>query len=189
MRIGYSVEGSTDRALLEGLRRRWCPGADFVEGPFRGSTRESLRREYRKICAQVLAQRADVMVFLTDAGDERWQDVQRTERSKFPQDCLGLAVHGVAERNVECWLCSAPGWLAGQLRAEAPPFGCANPKGAFEAALGVSRDDMKEEEIAELVRRAPLRDWLSNRSFRDFYDQLRDRSQQLGCAIENLLDG
>ena len=67
MRIGYSVQGTTDRALLEGLRRRWCPHAELLEGPFRGSTRASLRREYHKICQAFVAQSVEVMVFLTDA--------------------------------------------------------------------------------------------------------------------------
>jgi len=45
MKIGYSVEGSTDRAVIRGLRRRWCPEAELIEGKVRGSTRLSLRRE------------------------------------------------------------------------------------------------------------------------------------------------
>ena len=46
----------------------------------------------------------------------------------------------------------------------------------------------KEEEIAMLVEGAPLRQWLGNRSFKDFYERLRDKSQQMGCDIENLLE-
>lgn len=48
--------------------------------------------------------------------------------------------------------------------------------------------DRKAEEIARLVRQAPLRQWLDNPSFKEFYGRLRDQSQQRGCTIENLLD-
>jgi hypothetical protein len=67
-------------------------------------------------------------------------------------------------------------------------FRVQNPKGAFERASGIQRADRKEAEIAELVREAPLHKWLGRPSFEDFYEQLRARSQQLGCTIENLRD-
>ena len=186
MRIGFSVEGSTDRAVLDGLRMRWCPHADLIEGPYRGSTKQSLRREYRNICQQFEARSADVMVFLTDADAEDWREVQRSERSRFPAEYLTSAVHGVADRNVECWISAEPDWLAKQLDTDASRFRCEDPKRAFEEALGIERDNRKEEEIAALVSNAPLQAWLRNASFEDFYEQLRDQSQQLGCSIENL---
>ena len=188
MKIGYSVQGSTDRALLEGLRRRWCPNAQAVEGRFRGSTKLSLRREYRNICDEFLARGVDVMVFLTDADEAPWRDVQRNERSKFPRECLSLAVHGVADRNVESWLCAAPEWLGRRLNAQPSTFRCDDPKAAFEKAIAMDRDDRRENEIAELVKNAPLQEWLTSESFEDFYEQVRSRGQQLGRAVENILD-
>jgi hypothetical protein len=186
MKIGFSVEGSTDRALLKGLQMRWCPEASLIEGKFRGSTRESLRREYGKICAEFVERDVDAMVFLRDANEQPWRDVQRQERLKFPQERLGRAIHGVADRNVECWICAEPEWLARELRTDAVRFRCEDPKKALERALEIDRDDRKESEIAELVSKAPLARWLANRSFKDFYDQIRDQSQQLGCSIEDL---
>jgi len=188
MTIGFSVQGSTDRALLHGLRTRWCPNAGLIQGPFRGSTQESLRREYRKICEQFVEQNVEVMVFLTDADTEPWREVQRNERSRFPAEHLPHAVHGVADRNVECWICADPQWLARELGAGPEQFQCENPKRAFERVLGISRDDSKEAEIAALVSKAPLHRWLIEPSFEDLYEQLRDQSQQLGCCVENLRD-
>jgi hypothetical protein len=52
--------------------------------------------------------------------------------------------------------------------------------------MGIDRDDHKETEIAALVCHAPLRRWLLNPSFEDFYEQTRNKSQVLGCAVENL---
>lgn len=189
MIIGYSVQGSTDRAFLTGLRLRWCPSADLLEGRFRGSTGASLRREYRKICDEFSARSADLMVFLTDADTGSWREVQAEERSCFPPEFLNRSIHGVTERNIECWICADPEWIG--RRVDVPPavFRVPDPKGAFERALEVDRDDRKEREIAELVCAAPLRNWLVSPSFEDFYEQARDMSQQLGCSVENLRDG
>ncbi len=50
MKIGYCVEGSTDRGFVKGLTDRWCPQAEFIEGRFRGSTGLRLRAEIPQIC-------------------------------------------------------------------------------------------------------------------------------------------
>ena len=120
MRIGYSVEGSTDRALLKGLKERWCPRAELVEGSFRGRTGTSLRRQYQKICDAFSIKRVDIMVFLTDADKRGWHEVQKDDRAKFPPECLDRAIHGVADRNIECWLCAEPGWLGKRLGMKLP---------------------------------------------------------------------
>lgn len=186
MKIGYSVQGSTDRAFLEGLRQRWCPDAQMFEGYFRGMTGESLRREYRDICEEFVIKSVDVMVFLTDANGQGWREVQKNERSKFPPERLARAIHGVADRNMECWICAEPNYVAGKLQIQAQELQTPNPKGIFEAAMDISRNDRKEAEIADLVKGAPLNSWLGNASFEDFYEQVRDISKQLGCEIENV---
>lgn len=156
MRIGYSVEGSTDRALLRGLQRRWCPAAEMVEGHFRGSTGESLRRELLKICGEFAFKSVDAMVFLMDANDRQWRDVQKEARDRFPGDRLALAVLGVADRNVECWICLEADYVAGVLGVPAADLRVPDPKGRFESAMGIDRDDRKEAKIEDLVKNAPL---------------------------------
>jgi hypothetical protein len=127
------------------------------------------------------------MVFLTDANRQDWRAVQRNERQSFPQERLAQAIHGVCDRNIESWLCSDPHWMAQELGKEELIFSVDDPKGPFERAIGVSRDDRKEPEIAELIRRAPLRNWLtSSPSFEDFYEQTRRLSNAYGCHLENL---
>lgn len=54
--------------------------------------------------------------------------------------------------------------------------------------MNISGLDKREAEIAELVVRAPLRNWLVNPSFEEFYQALRRKSKDLKCPIENLLD-
>jgi len=186
MIMGYSVEGSTDRALLKGLRDRWCPQMEMVEGHFRGSTGESRRREISKICDEFAFKGVDVMVFTTDANDRPWREVKKEEQDRFPPARLSLAIVGVADRNVECWICRDAAYVAERLGVSADVLSVADPKSGFESAIGLSRDDRKEAEIAALVLTAPLERWLDEPSFADFYEQLRDVSQRSGCAIENL---
>ena len=75
MKIGYSVEGSTDRALLEGLRRRWCPHAHSVEGRVRGRSGISQRREIPNTCRELVSKGADLIILLRDANEENWREV------------------------------------------------------------------------------------------------------------------
>jgi len=191
MKIGYSVEGSTDRAFVKGLVERWCPGADLVEGSFRGSTGVSRRREIPKICREltVAEKAATLIVFLTDSNDDdadSWREVLKAEEGRVPDEFKHLAIVGVCQRNIECWLCADADWLAGMLGRKPDDYRVADPKGPFEEALGITRFDRKEAEIAGLVREAPLRNWLRNLSFENFYEQSWQKSKQLDCPMENL---
>lgn len=182
MKIGYSIEGSTDRAFLKGLRRRWCPHAELVEGRFRGRSGLSQRREVPKTCLELNSKGVNVIVFLRDANDEDWRQVLRDDRARCPPEYEHLAVFGVCDRNIECWLCADASWLAKRTGKNEETFKLEDPKSAFEKAVDFSSED----EIARLVEEAPIGNWLRNRSFEAFYDALWQKSRQLDCRIENL---
>lgn len=186
MKIGYCVEGSTDRAVFRGLKERWCPHAQLVQGAFRGTSGLSQRREIPQVCIELIAKGVELIVFLRDTNNEQWRDVLRA----YEEDCRAehkhLAVFGVCDRNIECWLCADADWIAREMQREAAEFRVDDPKPVFERAMGISGFDRKEPEIAAMVQRAPLRNWLSNRSFREFYDRLWGKSKERGCRIENL---
>src|ERR1051325_853153 len=188
MKIGYSVEGSTDRALLTGLRDRWCPEAELVPGTFRGFTDTSRHREIPRICLELSLKRVDLIIFLTDSNGPNWREVQRGDAEKFPAQYKHLAVFGVCLRNPECWLSTDADHIANQFNRNAAEIRIAEPKSIVESCFCVTRMDKKEGEIAEFVRAAPLRHWLSNPSFQDFFDKLWQKSKELGCQIENLRD-
>lgn len=162
----------------------------MVEGAFRGSTGRSLRRELAKICDDLFARKAcDVLVFLSDADEADWRSIQRNEVEKLPDHFRAFAVYGMADRNIECWLCAHADYIAGHTRRDAADFRVADPKGAFESAMNITRDDKREAEIAALVTEAPfavLKVWHGQPSFEDFFDQLWAVSRQRGCEIENL---
>jgi hypothetical protein len=187
MKIGYCVEGSTDRAVLCGFKDRWCPHAQLVQGAFRGTSGLSQRREIPKVCIELIAKGVELIVFLRDANKEDWREVLRTYEGGCRAEHRHLAVFGVCDRNIECWLCADADWIAKETQREAAAFRVDDPKSAFAEAMGLIGFDKKEPEIAALVQRAPLKNWLSNRSFKEFYDRLWAKNKERGCKIENLL--
>ena len=188
MKIGYCVEGSTDRAVLTGLNQRWCPHVRLIQGSFRGTSGLSQRREIPKVCIELIAKGVDLIIFLRDANNEPWREVLGAYKGDCRPEHNHVAIFGVCDRNIECWLCADPNWIAAETGRDPAEFREGDPKNIFEEAMEITTYDRKEGEIAGLVLRAPLRNWLSNRSFREFYESLRDQSQRMGCEIENLLD-
>jgi hypothetical protein len=187
MKIGYSVEGSTDRAVMMGLKARWCPGAEMLEGKFRGQTRTSRHREIPKICLELVAKSADLIVFLTDSNVRPWREVQKGDADKCPSNYRHLTVFGVCHRNVECWLAAAPGHIAKVAGRNESEFRVEDPKGAVENAFGITGIENQEDKIAQFVRAAPLQRRMTNPSFEDFFDQLLQKSKELPCpGMENL---
>ncbi|HXR06379.1 MAG TPA: hypothetical protein VN765_03555, partial [Candidatus Acidoferrum sp.] len=154
---------------------------------FRGTTGQSQRREIPNTCRELVFKGADPIVFLRDANDENWREVLKMDEARCPPQARHLAVFGVCSRNVESWLCCQSSWIAFQTGRQPNEFRVDDPKGIFESAIGISRSDKKEETIANLVKDAPLRDWLTNPSFADFYEKLWNKSKFIACCnLENL---
>jgi hypothetical protein len=194
MKIGYCVEGATDRAVVVGLQRRWCPEAELVQGKFRGTTGLRLRAEIPSICAELDAKGCDVIVFLTDANtssSEEVADIEEAQKRHVPASLASRVLSGVAVRNIEGWLCSDRDWVAGQTGRRPAEFAVDDPKGMFESAMGITSSDRQETRIADLVYDAPLRQWMSrSRSFERFYEDARGLSRSavgksLGCSMPN----
>jgi hypothetical protein len=159
-----------------------------LEGRFRGTSGISQRREIPSTCRELASKGADLIIFLRDANTENWREVLRADCGRCPSEHSHLTVFGVCDRNVECWICADAAWIANETNRQPADFRVADPKSVFEKSMGSTARDRKEKEIADLIREAPLGNWLTNRSFEDFYDKLWQRSKNLGCAIENLRD-
>ncbi len=178
------VEGATDRALLEGLRRRWCPGAIVEKIEFRGS--RCRHRDYDKMCADARLRGVDALVILTDANGRKWRDVKDQELKALPGVQPFDILVGVCDRNVECWLCADPRHAASVVGCDPGAVDGEDPKSRFERALGVTRSEKQEDVIADLVQGAPLREWIRRSpSFRSFYEDARDIAQRRGCTMRN----
>ena len=152
---------------------------------------DSLCREMRKICCELRAKGVDVIVFLTDSNHDdpdAWKAALSGELARVPLDARHLAVCGACQRNIECWLCAGVPWISNRLSRSTHVFQVADPKGVFESAMGITRREKCEQEIAELVVAAPMRNWPANKSFDAFYEEIRRHSKLLGCEMENLRD-
>jgi hypothetical protein len=187
MRIAFCVEGSADRAILYGLRDRWCRDAELMEGRFRG---QLPRSQIPKECKVLSAKGADLIIFLRDANLENWREVLRADMAKCPPAFRHIAVFGVCDRNAECWVAADPGHLASRIGRPLHELQSQDPSPFVKAGFGMIGFDAQEKEagVAGYVANAPIRRWLTNDSFQNFYDQLWQKSKERGCQIENLRD-
>ena len=190
MRIGYYVQGDADEAFVKGLADRWCPGAELAEGRFRGSSGTSFRREIRKALFDLKDGKAcDVLIVLTDADADRWQDVKRRESDKVPGECRHLTLFGVADRNVECWLAADRVALGAELECRAEDVPLENPSGFVKRRFGLTDRDRRKaakKRVRRYVARAPLRSWIAaSDSFADFHDEARRLAARTGCEFPN----
>jgi hypothetical protein len=186
MKIAFCVEGSGDRAILQGLRDRWCPKAELLEGPFRG---QLPRSQIPKECKILTGKGADLIVFLRDANLENWRDVLKADQAKCPAEYRHRVIFGVCDRNAECWLAADADHLASQVGRAPVEFQQEDPSPAVKAAFGLVGFDREDQErrVASFVASAPLNRWLRNKSFDHFYKQLWQKSKELQCPnMENL---
>ena len=190
MRIGYYVQGDADEAVVKGLANRWCRSAELAEGRFRGSSGTSFRREMRKALLDLKDGKAcDVLVVLTDADADRWQDVKRRESKKIPDACRHLTLFGVADRNVECWLAADRGALGAELGCRAEDVPVEDPSGFVKRRFGLTDRDRRQAAkklVRQYVEQAPLRSWIeASDSFADFHDEARGLALRTGCEFPN----
>jgi len=188
MRIAYCVEWSADRALLRGLRDRWCPKAELVEGHFRGS--QLPRSQIPKECGILTQKGADLIVFLRDSNLEDWRNVLKADEAECPPEYRHRVIFGVCARNAECWLAADPDHLAAKRGRSRADFAADDPSPAVKAVFRLVGFDKEQQEpdVAAFVTTAPLHRWLQNKSFENFYEQLWQISKQSGCPLENLRD-
>ncbi len=186
MKVGFCVEGSTDKWLLHGLRARWCPNVEMIQGRYRGSFR---RREIPNACLELRTKGADLIILLRDANDENWRDVARCDRDACKLEDEHVVVVGVCDRNVECWLVADPQYAAQKTGLPEHDFRVEDPKKVFTRAMGITRLDDKCDDLIAYVVSAPLHRWLSNDAFKTFYGQLWQKSKQFNCSLENLMEG
>jgi hypothetical protein len=183
MRIGFGVEGATDRAFITGLRDRFCPRAELEEGSFRGTTDLRLRAEIPKICKELIEKNVDVIVFLTDSSEPGdWHKKKRTEYDYVPNDYKHLTLYGVTEKNIETWITADKSYIGKELGVNPNVFNVPDPKSEFERVLGIVSLDKKEGRIAEIVKNAPIDVWKQSlSSFNSFYEDIMNIARDRGC--------
>ncbi|MBP8955027.1 MAG: hypothetical protein KBI47_21735 [Armatimonadetes bacterium] len=184
MKIGYLVEGSTDRAIVMGLQRRLCPEAELVPGHFRGSLRGAgRRRELPQACRELNAKGVDVIVDINDANELAWHRRRDQEKSWIPPECRHLAIVGAPEPNINAWLIADPNHFQRETRVQCRPKP-PDPKPVTEQAFGVTGTEKQEDRIADFVAGADLaRCEQEDNSFADFLGECRRVAARLGCQF------
>ena len=186
MKIGYYVQGDMDEAVVHGLARRWCSGAELVAGLFRGSSQQSFRREIEKSLIDLKDdKKCNFLVVLTDADTNRWQHVKSRKSGRVPEQCRHLTLFGVADRNIECWLAADRGALAGELGCRPEDIPADDPSGFVKRRFGLggrTQQKAARERVSDYVAGASLKPWIQESpSFRSFYDDARALAQRAEC--------
>lgn len=194
-RIGYYVQGDMDDAVVRGLAQRWCPDAELASPRFRGSSRESFRRELRKSLIDLAGVKAcDILVVLTDADVNPWREVKNREMAKIPDDYRHVTLFGVAERNIEWWLAIDRGALAHELdcRVEDIPGDEPHLSNFIKRRFGMTNRDTREDakaRVRKYVLEASLGPWIQgSRSFEGFYAEARSWALRNACSLPNELE-
>jgi len=189
VRIAVLCEDTAHVAVLEGLRRRWCPGAEPVVGEFRGKTGQRRRAELLQEMERLFRRKqCDCAAILLDAGTGTWHDAVKGERERMPEEYDWRTVIGAPDRNVECWLDADPKALAdctGANEAELRQARRGDPKGPVRAAFRRRSETTgagEPELMACFVERADLRPWLGISCFAGLYEECRQRAAELGCG-------
>ena len=187
MKIGYYVEGKADEAFVLGLRDKYCPKAELAEGIFRGSSTESHHREIRKALLDLWSShRCDFLVVLTDADESRWRDIFDRGWKKVPAELEHRTLFGVADRNIECWLALDRDALSKELGCKPNDFPSDNPSGFIKKRFGVSsRGSTGVDRIRRFVAKSIFHNWLHDKSFDHFWEQIWVLSKREGCDIPN----
>ena len=194
MKIGYYVQGAADEAFVHGLAERWCPQAEMAPGKFRGSSKESFRREIEIALWDLRDdKRCDVLVVLTDSDVAAWREVKRREWNRVPNDCQHMCVFGVADRNIECWLAIDRHALARELGCNPADIPQDDPSGFVKRKFGLGERDFARQAARDRVRRfvagAPVKVWIQNSdSFEDFYGDARRLAARTRCVMPNELE-
>jgi len=185
MRIGYLVEGSTDRAVVRGLHRRLCPRAELVEGTFRGSMRGvGRKRELPKACLELRAKGVDVIVDINDANEFSWPKRCEQEKGWMPDRVHHITAFGAPEPNIGGWLTADPGHFQRETGEQCRPRP-ADPRPLTEQAFGVTGIEKQEDRIADFVAAADLTVWeREDNSFAAFMRQCRQVAQVVGCTLD-----
>ncbi len=190
-KIGIIYQGPNDLGFLQGLRRRLRCEAELIPAISRGRTRISIRRQASKIWLSFRKARVDLVVRLTDADTDRWQDVKREEERRFPQEARSVLVCGVATRNLEHWLVADPGYAKDALGLGPEALATVEAvTGNVKAAISQRRKpgEGHSDVVERLVIGAPpdvFQRWLQNESLGVFYDDCRAAARRENCQVPN----
>jgi hypothetical protein len=191
-RIGIIYQGPNDKGLLMGIRDRLGCGAELIEPRIRGRTQKSTWKTCRKNWERFQRQGVDLVVRLTDADGDRWQEVKREEQSAFPDEARAILVCGVTKGAVEAWLALDRHYLEEKLGIPAAEdLSESEIIGRIKSAMSQQHSEDYDQALRYMVCEASpevFQKWLAERSFREFYADCRNAALREGdCSINDEL--
>jgi hypothetical protein len=193
-RVGVIYQDAYSLGFLRGLQRRLNCGAELVGPPAGlGRIRFLTKNQAKQAYVFFKSRSVDLIVELTDADRDRWQEVRRRETEVFPPEVQSQLVCGATVNNTEEWLATVPEWLSSGLNIDdADLRNHPDPSSLVKAAIGRGRRPAQpaSELVEQLVIEAPpevFKSWLAEPSFAAFYRDCRGIAARFGCETTNEL--
>ncbi len=194
-KIGLIYQDGNSAGFLRGLCDRLACKAELITPPSAiGKTQVMPRRQIILAWKYFQTRGVDLVVRFTDADRSRWEDIQRDEMSRVPDDAKSMWICGVAVNNVEEWLCLDVGNLATLLGIDSSRIPVGKDQTGVVKGL-ISRNCLIDESgcdvAARIVRDTPqrvFRRWLEEPSLSSFYSECRAAATRAGCETPNELD-
>lgn len=194
-KIGVIYQDLNSLGFLCGLRDRLKCKAKFVRPPTHiGKTRDLPRKVAKSAWRCFKKQGVDLVVRITDADQDRWQEVRRKAFAAVPDEASSTWICGVAVNNLEEWMSQDISYLADVLGL--PPGELEDPThrtGRVKRALVQARrdDESASDTVARVVRDAPtevFRRWLKDDALKELYTDCRAAAARADCDTPNELD-
>ena len=195
-RIGVIYQDRNSFGFLDGLRQRLNCAAQLIAAPAAiGTSRQLTRKQAKQTWQYFQKKGVELVVRLTDADQQRWQEVRRSEEEVFPAEARSMYICGVAVNNTEDWLCLDTHHLAALL-AIAPSeladvvHRTDRVKHALSRARRENVDEGLSDMVARIVRDAPssvFRRWLRDDALQRFYSDCRLAATAADCGTPNEL--
>ncbi len=196
-KIGVIYQDRNSFGFLDGLRRRLGCAAELIRPPAAiGNTRVLPRKQARLAWDHFQKKGVELVVRLTDADNEPWQEVRRKEQNNIPKNATSVWIFGVAVNNVEDWLCLDQEYIARELSVSLTEVAIrANRTGLIKSAIAAKAQTVNSssfEVVGQFVAEAPpnsFRRWLQNdEALQVFYSDCRAAATRANCETPNELD-
>jgi hypothetical protein len=182
VRIGLFVEDTVDEYFIRGLGQRWCPHLEIVPAHYRGATRQSLAAQLPKALLELFEHKqCEVVVYLTDANNDKWHDRRNNELKKIPENRKAQVIIGIPVCNIECWLAADRQAIARFWECREEEIPTDDPSSFIDKRLG-----LRKERLIGFVADLPsLHRLLEQPSFENFYANARAAAKQNNCQFRD----
>lgn len=187
------AQGPNDFGFISGLRDRLGCRArliDHTHHPLLRQRSKHVRTKDAKLIWQECQRvSADLIVRVTDADDNRPQDVKRKEIARFPPEARSVLICAVCDCSIEHWLSIDAQYASKELKFgdKTLPSHDRDRAAFIKRRIAENRGNIPcDQYVANYIRHAPIETiklWLQEPTFRDFYDQCVSAAKTHHCEV------